>query len=85
MSAKPKLAEVVTLYETNARDIPAMLREAANSIDAGLDVRSLTAVAIHGDGDVTIYGWGAADNFHSIAALHLGLARLTSYTVPGEE
>ncbi len=79
-----KLAEVVSLYETNARDIPAMLRESASNIENGIDVATMTAVAIHKDGSVTIYGWGETDNLRSIAALHLGLAQLTKMSIPEE-
>ncbi len=80
-----KVAEVVTLYEKNARDIPAMLRESADSIERDQHVLSMTAVAIHDDGSVSIYGWGTTDNLHSIAALNLGLAKLTRLALVGPE
>lgn len=78
--SKPKLAEVHTLYEKNASDIAAMLREAADNIEKGecAPILSMTAVAQLRDGGVHIYGWGQTDTPRSIATLHLGLAKLVN-------
>lgn len=78
--SKPHLAEVVTLYEQNASNIVAMLREAADNIERGdcSPVRSMTAVAELEGGGVMIYGWGATDTPRSIAILQLGLAQLVN-------
>ncbi len=72
-----RLAEVHTLYETNASDIAAMLRECADSIDAGAKPKSILAVATEGDGSLTIYGWGAIDSLEAIATLQLASAKMT--------
>lgn len=52
------LAEVVTLYDTNARDIVASIRKLADDIEAGDygDVREV-ALAMAGD-KLHVFGWG---------------------------
>lgn len=58
------LAEVVTLYETNAKNVPDMLRALAEAIEAGNygEVPHVTCVmhsfATPEDGLVTTFGWG---------------------------
>lgn len=50
MSAR--LAEVVTLYQSNARDIPAMLRRLADEVEKGV-------MGAHGDiTEVAVVTWG---------------------------
>jgi len=78
-----KLAEVHTLYESNAAQIPEMLRTAADSIETeeseGFDpTRAVVAVQIGENGNVRVYGWGKTDTMDSIALLHLGAAQLTN-------
>jgi hypothetical protein len=41
-----KLAEVVSLYDKNASDIPAMLRQAADNIETGEGTDSMNALAV---------------------------------------
>lgn len=71
--SKPHLAEVVTLCETNAADIAAMLRQCADSIDEGADPKSIVAVVTEDDGSLTIYGWGATDSMDTLATLQLAV------------
>lgn len=73
--SKPALAEVVTLFESNASDIAAMLRQCADSIDEGANPKSIVAVVTEEDGDLTIYGWGATDSMNSLATLQLAVVK----------
>lgn len=70
------LAEVITLRETNASDIAAMLRQCADSIDKGANPKSIVAVVTEGDGTLTLYGWGATDSMDTLATLHLAALQL---------
>lgn len=75
------LAEVVTLYEANASDIPSMLRKAADSIETeegeGYSPnRAIVAVQISEAGGIQIYGWGRTDTMHCLALLGLGQLKL---------
>lgn len=75
-----RLAEVVTLYDTNAGDIPGMLRQSADNIEAETDENDRTKVMVgvqvtHG-GAVAIYGWGKIDRFTAIGALQAAVAKL---------
>lgn len=75
--SKPKLAEVVSLYETNSRDIPAMLRKMADDIEGGTygEVGE-AAVVLCGD-TLEVFGWGAAqDGCSSATLLQAGAMRL---------
>jgi hypothetical protein len=69
------LAEVKTLFETNASDITAMLRQCADSIDEGADPKSIVAVVTEGDGSLTIYGWGQTDSVDTLATLQLAIVQ----------
>lgn len=78
----PVLAEVVTLFEKNASDIPAMLRQAADNIeqwrnDGETSVKAMVAVSIDDDGDLQIYGWGETDSPHSLATLQMAVTKLS--------
>lgn len=73
--SRPKPAEVVTLYETNASDIAAMLRQCADSIDEGARPKSIIAIAAEEDGSLSLYGWGATDSMDTLATLHLAAAQ----------
>ena len=67
------LAEVVTLHETNAADIAAMLRQCADSIDAGANPKSIVAIVTEDDGSIKLYGWGATDSMDTLATLQLAI------------
>ena len=81
-----KLAEVHTLYETNARSIADMLKQAAATIETETDdddrTKSMVTVQIHESGAVQIYGWGETDDVHAIGALHLGIAEILKAREP---
>lgn len=57
------LANVTTLYEQNARNIPAMLRQLADRIEqSDPDLGEITEVALVSFGDhLSVFGFGAAD------------------------
>lgn len=78
-----KLAEVHTLYPANARQIPAMLRRAADSIETeeaeGFSpTNAMVAVQVTANGSIRVYGWGDVDNIRAIGLLHLGLQEIGS-------
>lgn len=77
-SELPLLAEVVTLYNSNARDIPAMLRKLADQIEQARDdpdTESATcAVCVVWNsetGRFATYGWGDTNLDSSIAFLRV--------------
>lgn len=81
-----KLAEVHTLYETNARSIPDMLRQAADSIETEGEgdyspTKAMVAVQIAENGEIKVYGWGETDDMHAIGMLHCGLNFLATNRV----
>jgi hypothetical protein len=69
------LAEVSTLYETNRRDIPEMLRGAADNIELEPDhpdcspTKAVVVVQASQDGQIEIYAWGDTNDHHAIAML----------------
>lgn len=69
MKSEPTIAEVVSLYETNSRNVIAMLRGLADDIEAGKygEVGDVAAV-INGD-TVEVFGWGPAQDGGSTALL----------------
>lgn len=69
------LAEVVTLHETNASDIAAMLRQCAESIDAGANPKSIVAVVTEECGEISLYGWGQTDSMDTLATLQLAITQ----------
>ena len=75
-----KLAEVVTLYDSNANDIVAMLRKSAESIEAETDEHDRTvamiAVKVLESGDIDLFGWGQTNDFHCLGVLAMASARL---------
>lgn len=77
MSEAPKLAEVVSLYETNSRDIPAMLRKLADAISAGeYGEVGEAAFVLCGD-TLEVFGWGVDQDGASTAVmLQAGAMRL---------
>ena len=79
---KLHFAEVITLHSTNASDIAAMLRQAADTIEAETedDVRTVAIVAVQvaENGQAQVYGWGQTDTLAAIGTLHLGAAKLAA-------
>lgn len=68
---------VETLYETNARDIVAMLRQSADSIERGEpSVRKMVAVCQHDDKTYSVYGWGDVDDLSALGLLHMGAVEI---------
>lgn len=79
------LAEVVTIYATNCRDIPEMLRGAADNIELeqadGIITETMLGIQLTESGSLAIYGWGEADNLRAIAMLQLAITRLSNDTL----
>lgn len=77
MSDKPAIAEVVSIYETNFRDIPSMLRKLADDIEANeFGPVGEAAVVIMGD-TLEVFGWGEIqDGSSSAVMLQAGAMRL---------
>ena len=75
-----KIAEVVTLYDTNANDIVAMLRKSAESIESETEDHDRTvamiAVKVLESGDIDLFGWGQTNDFHCLGVLAMASARL---------
>jgi hypothetical protein len=76
-----KLAEVHTLYDTNCRSIPDMMRQAADSIETevveGFDpTKAMIAVQISESGQIQIYGWGDTNDMHAAGVLMAGVHEL---------
>lgn len=72
------LTEVHTLYETNARSIPDMLRQAADGIETEAEegyspTKAMVAVQLAENGEVKIYGWGETDDVHALGVLQMGI------------
>ena len=72
------LAEVTTLYDTNCRDIPEMLRGAADNIEAEADhpdcspTKAIVAIQLSADGQVIVYGWGDTTDLHALGIIERG-------------
>lgn len=81
-------AEVTTLYESNCRSIPDMLKQAAEAIESESDddsrTKAMVAVQIHECGTVQVYGWGDTDDVHAIGALHMGISEILKCREGGE-
>lgn len=71
---------VETLYETNASDVPAMLRKSADSIEVETDdddrTKAMISVQVTHGGVIAIYGWGATDRFAAIGVLQAAIVKL---------
>lgn len=82
-----ELAEVHTLYETNCRSIPDMMRQAASTLESETDdderTVAMVAVQLGEDGTVQIYGWGETDDLRAIGLLERGKHDLLA-TLAGE-
>lgn len=76
-----RLALVETIYDKNASDVPAMLRQSADSIEAETDdndrTRAMMGVQLTHGGVIAIYGWGAVDRFTAIGVLQAAITKLT--------
>ena len=74
------LATVAMIYERNASDIPAMLRQSADSIEAETDdndrTKAMMAVQVTHEGVIAIYGWGAVERFAAIGILQAAITKL---------
>lgn len=79
--SKPNLAEVHTLYETNCRSIPDMLRQSADSIETEVaegfsPTVAMFAIQLAENGKIQIYGWGDCDSMKALAICERGKAEL---------
>lgn len=76
--------KVVSLFEANANDIPAMAREMATDIEAGDygDVTRAAVVLLTSDGAVEVFGWGKeTQRLEVLGMFQLGTAALTKGAV----
>lgn len=75
-----KLAEVHTLYDVNASNVPAMLRQSADSIEAETEendrTRAMMGVQVTHGGAIAIYGWGKIERFEAIGILQAAITKL---------
>jgi len=75
-----EIAEVITLYDTNANNIVDMLRIKASAIEAETpaDDRTVAMIAVEvtESGDIEIFGWGQTNDFHCLGVLAMASARL---------
>lgn len=83
------LAEVHTLYETNCRSIPDMLRQSADGIESEVaegysPTVAMFAVQLSESGGIQIYGWGDCDAMKALAMIERGKAKLLS-TFSGDD
>lgn len=81
---KPILAEVRTLPVANLRDIAAMLRGLANSIDNGQECPRRVLCVLEEPEGVSIYQFGDCDIMGDIGLLDVAKLRLTN-SVPSVE
>lgn len=84
-----RLAEVHTLYETNCRSIPDMLRQSADNIETEAaegysPTVAMFAIQLAENGKVQIYGWGDCDAMKALAMIERGKDALLS-TFPGDD
>ena len=80
--------KIVNLRAANLTNIPAMLREVADSIEKGRhgEVRAMSDVMLADGRDPVIFGWGLTDSIHSLGVLQIGLTWLAqSHRAPGEK
>ena len=82
----PSLAEVVTLYETNARQHPVeTLHKIADAIENGEydEVRSITVVLEKSDGSIVSFGLGDQGILRAIGVLQLAITQLANMRLKG--
>ena len=75
------LAEVHTIYEANARSIPDMLRQSADSIETETvegysPTVAMVAVQLSENGEIQVYGWGDTTTIHALGVLHAGAQKI---------
>jgi hypothetical protein len=69
-------AKLVTLYDTSPSDIPAMLRMAADKIEAGdPPIKSMIGITVGRNGEVTVYGWGDTNSVDALATMQLAIIK----------
>lgn len=71
------LAEVETLYDTNCRSIPDMLRQSADNIETEVEegyspTVAMVAIQLSENGQVSIYGWGDINDKHALGIIEMG-------------
>ncbi len=71
------LAEVTTLFESTANDIPAMLRKLAGDIEAGTYGDIVEAVCVLQGPKVETFGWGPG----ACGKTSLGLLSAASWVI----
>ena len=78
-----KIAEVITLYETNARTpIPDQMRIAADTIETETDdndrTKAMVFVQLHESGELQVCGVGETNELHSLGLLVKAVAYLSA-------
>lgn len=80
---------VVPIYESNARQVVEMLRQAADTIESetGEDDRTvaIAAVQLHESGEIQVYGWGETGTVHACGLLAIGMAEVADIQLNGGE
>jgi hypothetical protein len=72
------LAEVSTLYATNCRDIPEMLRGAADNIELEPEqsdcspTKAVVCIQLAENGQINVYGWGDTNDLHALGVIERG-------------
>jgi len=73
-------AEVITLFEANCADIPAMLRQSADNVETETEDNdrtvSMVCLQVHESGDIQIFRWGQTDTKSCIATLTIAQHQL---------
>ncbi len=72
-----KLAEVVTLYETNPSDIVSMLREIADDIEEHNDTQAIVCIRSTDEGIIP-YLWGRANTADALLLMELAKQSMIS-------
>lgn len=72
---------VVPIFEKNASDVVAMLRQSADSIEEETDDLDKTVAGVFlqvtESGEVIVYGWGDVHSkWQTVGILHAGIAEL---------
>ena len=77
-----KLAEVKTIYESNARQVAATMRKNADAIERGEhgDVQAVVSVMLvskNGSDAIEVFGLGETTYWNSLGVLQAGISKLT--------
>ncbi len=73
--------KVIQIGTPNLKDVPASLRMLADMIEAGKesDVTHAIIVAVDGNGEIRVYGYGAiGDRAHEIGTLYMAALKLAT-------